>query len=158
VFARNGQVTMTHKPIRVIALAIVQHEGSLLVFRADDYVKRSYFYRPLGGGVEYGERGSEAVVRELREELGAELCDVRYLGTLENIFTLNGYLGHEIVLLYRADLADRTLYEREELDVVEADGTHLTGLWVSLAECESGALRLVPEALLDFLRTSALNL
>ena len=149
---------MTHKHIRVIALAIIQHEGRLLVFRAPGHVKGSYIYRPLGGGVEYGERGSEAVIRELREELGAELRDVRYLGTLESIYTHNGETSHEVMLLYAAGLVDPALYERAELDVAEANGTHFPGLWIPLAECASGALRLVPESLLAFLQSSTGNL
>jgi len=140
--------------IRVIALAVVQHEGRLLVFRAFDPVKGSFFYRPLGGGVEYGERGRETVVRELREELGAELRDVRYLGTLENIFTYNGRPHHEIVMLYAAQLVDASLYERTDLESTEADGTRFQCLWAPLADCASGALRLVPESLLDFLHSS----
>lgn len=153
-----------NKPIRVIALAVVQHAGRLLVFQAHDPVKGTTFCRPLGGGVEYGERGIHAVVRELREELGAELRGVRYLGTLENIFTYNGQPSHEIVLLYGAELADSTLYEREEFDVVEANGAHLRGLWVSLDQCVSEPdpqavkLYLVPDGLLDFLHSSTSNL
>lgn len=145
---------MSNQHIRVIALAIVQHEGRLLVFRAFDRVKGSFFYRPLGGGIEYGERGSDAVIRELREELGAELRDVCYLGTLENIFTYNGRPHHELVLLYAAQLADASLYERTDLESIEADGTRFACLWVSLADCASGALRLVPESLLDYLQSS----
>jgi hypothetical protein len=79
---------------------------------------------------------------------------VRYLGTLENIFTYNGYRPHhELVLLYRADSVGRPprCTSATDLDVVEADGTRFdrpVGLAGRL--CESGALRLVPEALLDF--------
>jgi ADP-ribose pyrophosphatase YjhB (NUDIX family) len=138
--------------IRAIALAVVRNEDRLLVFRAYDEVKGSFFYRPLGGGIEYGERGVDAVVREMKEETGADLIDVRYLGTLENIFTHNGETGHEIVLLYGGRLANQALYDRDEIDVVEGDGTRLTGMWVSLADCESGTRRLVPEELLEFLR------
>lgn len=43
-------------------------------------------YRPPGGTIEFGERGAATVVRELREELGADVVEPRYLGTLENIF------------------------------------------------------------------------
>jgi len=145
---------MSQNQIRVIALAVVQHEGRLLVFRAFDAVKGSFFYRPLGGGIEYGERGRDAVVRELREELSAELCDVGYLGTIENIFTYNGRPHHELVLLYEAQLVDASLYERTDLESIEADGTRFQCLWAPLADCASGALRLVPESLLDFLQSS----
>jgi 8-oxo-dGTP pyrophosphatase MutT (NUDIX family) len=138
--------------IRVIALAVVQHRDRLLVFRALDWVKGTFFYRPLGGGVEFGERGIDAVMREFMEETGTDLVDVRHLGTLENIFTLNDWQGHEIVLLYEGRPADPKLYDQEVIDIVEANGEHLEGLWAPLADCESGALRLVPETLLEFLK------
>jgi 8-oxo-dGTP pyrophosphatase MutT (NUDIX family) len=46
----------------------------------------SYYYRPLGGGIDFSETGEEAARRELREELGVELGSVRFLGFLENLF------------------------------------------------------------------------
>ena len=49
--------------------------------------KGRLYYRPIGGTIEFGERGEEAVRREFREEIAAELTEVRYLGTLENIYT-----------------------------------------------------------------------
>ena len=53
-----------------------------------DTVKGSAFARPLGGGIDFGETSQDAIVREIREELGAELTDARLLGIVENIFEL----------------------------------------------------------------------
>ena len=65
-------------------------DGRILVGHAYDAVKQDHYCRPLGGGIEFGERGADAIVREIREELGAEIEDVRRLGTLENLFTGGG--------------------------------------------------------------------
>ena len=73
--------------------------------------KGRLYYRPLGGTIEFGERGEEAVRREFREEIAADLADVRYLGMLENIFTYDGRRGHEIVLVYDGLLTDASLYK-----------------------------------------------
>ncbi|MDY7080760.1 MAG: NUDIX domain-containing protein, partial [Chloroflexota bacterium] len=99
--------------IRPLALGVVWRDDSILVFEGYDHVKNEAFYRPLGGGINFGERSREALRREFREELGVELTDVRYMDTLENIFTCNGQRGHEIILLYEATLADRSFYARE---------------------------------------------
>ena len=55
-----------------------------------DSKKGQTFYRPLGGTIEFGEHGDETVRREFREEISADLTEVRYLGLLENIFTYEG--------------------------------------------------------------------
>ena len=62
-----------------------------------DSVKKEIYYRPLGGGIEFGEYGIDAIQREFQEELGVDLNNLKYLFTMENIFTLNGNRGHEIV-------------------------------------------------------------
>lgn len=137
--------------IRPIALAIIRHNGRLLVFRGEDPMKPEVFYRPLGGGIDFGETAQAAVKREIREEIGAELTDVRYIGTLENIFTLRGKAHHEIVLLFEATLSDRTLYDVQALDGREADGSPLPVTWKPLSDFEAGEV-LYPDGLLQQLR------
>jgi 8-oxo-dGTP pyrophosphatase MutT (NUDIX family) len=84
----------------------VRDGDRLLVYEGYDSVKDERFYRPLGGGIEFGELGAEAVAREVREELGATVSDVRFLGVLESVFTYAGEPGHELVLMYEVALAD----------------------------------------------------
>src|SRR5690606_3322932 len=62
------------------------------------------FHRLIGGSVELGETHSEAIRREVEEELSATIADLRHLGVLENIFEMNGELGHEIVFVYSGRL------------------------------------------------------
>jgi 8-oxo-dGTP pyrophosphatase MutT (NUDIX family) len=69
--------------IRVLALGIIWRGDELLLMEGYDPAKRQTFYRPLGGGVEFGEPGRDALIREFNEELGAELANICYLGTLE---------------------------------------------------------------------------
>jgi ADP-ribose pyrophosphatase YjhB (NUDIX family) len=71
--------------IRPIAVCLFRHDNRILVSEGFDTVKQDYYYRPLGGGIEYGEMSSDALVREIREELDAEIENVRLLGVLENI-------------------------------------------------------------------------
>lgn len=44
------------------------------------------FYRPPGGGIQFGETSLEAARREMREEFRLEVDDPRLLGVLESIF------------------------------------------------------------------------
>jgi 8-oxo-dGTP pyrophosphatase MutT (NUDIX family) len=85
--------------IRPIAVCLFRNENRILVSEGFDTVKQYYYYRPLGGGIEYGESSREAIVREIQEELGARVENLQLLGVLENIFVYEGQLGHEIVFV-----------------------------------------------------------
>ncbi len=141
---------MNNEQIRPLALGVVWRGDDILVFEGYDHVKGETFYRPLGGGIEFGERSQEAVRREFREELGVELVGVRYLATVENIFICNGQRGHEIVLLYEATLADSSLYEREIFTVHE-EGELLTARWMELCAFQADGPPLYPDGLLELL-------
>jgi len=117
---------------RPVAVAILRRDDRILVFRVPDPVKHVIGYRPAGGTIEFGEAGADTVVREIREELGVEVIEPRYLGTLENIFTYLGKTGHELVRVYevRFAVARRTVRAR--------DGSHV-GLWTPTPRGQSRA-------------------
>ena len=88
--------------------------------------------------------------REIREEIGTELVDVRYLATLENIHQHLGRPGHEIVRVYEARLSDPSVYERDLIDGAEEDGEPRHCVWKPIADFIRG-VPLYPEGLLDVL-------
>jgi ADP-ribose pyrophosphatase YjhB (NUDIX family) len=94
--------------IRVKAMAYLPNAAGThhAVLRGEDPGEGRVFHRLLGGGVELGERSVEAVVREIAEELHATLLEPRLLGVLENVFTYDGELGHEVVFVYAGRLAE----------------------------------------------------
>ncbi len=141
------------KHIRTIAICLFSHQGSILVAEGVDAVKGETFYRPLGGSIEFGEYSRDTVIREIREELEAEIKpeSLRYIATLENIFVYNGLPGHEIVLVYDGEFADAALYEQGELAAQEDDGTPFRALWKPVEEFGPGA-PLYPDGLLELLR------
>lgn len=116
-----------------------------------DSVKGESFFRPLGGGIEFGETGAEAVAREFLEEISTDLHDVRYLATIENIFVFQGEPKHELVLLYDGRLSDDRLYESELIEGYEADGELIRAYWKTLDEFAAGATPLYPAGLLELL-------
>ena len=92
------------------------------------------------------------MAREIREELGVEVRDIRYLGALENTFQYNGRSGHEIVLVYDGAFADGSLYEREDLTGYEGEEREpFRAVWVRLSELGANAPPLYPDGLLDLL-------
>lgn len=136
-------------PIRPTALAVVRRGSDLLVTEAIDDVKEETFYRLLGGGIEFGEPAEQAVRREFREELDAELTGLSLLGVVENIFDYRGQPGHEIVFVFEGALADRGWYEREDLGKVLDTGQPVS--WQPMARFVSGEAPLYPASLLRLL-------
>ena len=98
--------------IRPLAICIFLNHNKILEFEGYDSTKGETFYRPLGGGIEFHEHSEDTIHRELSEELGAQVKDLVYIGTLENIFTFNGEPGHEIVQVYDGTLTESGLYEQ----------------------------------------------
>src|SRR5690606_26646244 len=76
--------------------------------------------RLIGSGIEFGERAEDAARREFREELGYELKDVRLRGVVEHIYPTASGLRHEIGLVFDAEVADPSFYERDERQVLDA--------------------------------------
>ena len=107
--------------VRVKAICLFRHEGRLLAIDDFDPTKRQRFWVPIGGRVEFGESSRQAIIREVREELDAEILDLELLGVLENLFTFDGGQGHEIVFVYDARFADPTLYDAGSLIGLEGD-------------------------------------
>ena len=137
--------------IRVLAICVFRSGDRILVFDKFDSVKGSPFYRPLGGAVEFGETTQEALRREMREELEQEITNLELLGTIENIFTLEGEKGHEIVYVYDGNFRDTSVYRQESLTVHEDDGEILTARWRPL-DFFNDYNRLVPEELMSLLK------
>ncbi|WP_232700804.1 NUDIX hydrolase [Halobacterium wangiae] len=118
--------------IRPVALCVVSDGEEILVSR-DVAPGGEAFFRPLGGGIEFWESSDDAVRREFREELGADLVAVERLGILENRFTYGDQRGHEFVVVFDGAFADDALYERDELRGYEADADErITAEWRAL--------------------------
>lgn len=110
-----------------------------------------YYYRPIGGTIELGEKSDETVIREFYEELGVEIVISRYISCLENIFRIDENIGHELTQIYLVDFKNEKLYQKENFTVSE--GMKVTvAKWVSKEEIISGKKVLYPNGLRDLLK------
>lgn len=144
---------MKKQRIRPLAICVFHHNNRILVNQGYDPVKDEYFYRPLGGGIEFGERGIETVCRELMEELKVEVDreSLKYLGALENIFIFNGTASHEIILVYDGTLKESGLYDQAVIVGKEANEEEIRAEWKDLDEFGEGKAILYPTGLLEML-------
>ena len=139
--------------IRPLAICLFRHKDCILVAEGYDPVKKEYFYRPLGGGIEFGEYSEQTIQRELLEEIGAEVSELKYLGTLENLFVFNGTPGHEIVQVYDGSLRDIGLYEQTVIMGSEVDiNDTFRAMWKRIDEFRQGKSILYPAGLLEMLQ------
>ncbi|KPL03583.1 MAG: hypothetical protein AMJ73_06170 [candidate division Zixibacteria bacterium SM1_73] len=141
---------MKPRQIRPIAICVFRDKDRLFLMECYDPAKKEIFYRPLGGAIEFGEHSRESIVREIREEIGAEIEDLTYIGMIENLFVYDGKPGHEIVLVYEANFVDSHLYQVESLRCRD-DGEEFVAVWKPIAEFRAGKSPLYPEGLLDLL-------
>ena len=145
---------MPSQQIRALVLCIFHNNGRILVNETYDHVKSQTYCRPLGGGIKFGETSEAAIVREIREELGTEITNLRIIGTLENIFTYMGRPHHEIIQVYDGEFTDHALYKLPWLPGTESDGATFKALWREMYYFSTTSI-LVPNGLPELLKTNA---
>jgi NAD+ diphosphatase len=92
-----------------VVIMLAEHDGRLLLGRQPHYPERRY--SALAGFVEPGESIEDAVARELKEEAGIDIRDVRYLCSQPWPFPSTLMIGAHAI----AD-DDRLTIDRNELD------------------------------------------
>jgi ADP-ribose pyrophosphatase YjhB (NUDIX family) len=136
--------------IRPIAIAVVRNGDRILVGHGFDSVTQQHVVRPPGGGIDFGERAVDAVQREFREELKAELAEPNLLGVLEFVSDFQGEPCHEIVFVFEARFADPGLNDRAEFILQEGVRYHRAS-WMPLAELAAGTPAFHPNGLFELL-------
>jgi 8-oxo-dGTP pyrophosphatase MutT (NUDIX family) len=136
--------------IRPLVLCLIKNKDKILVMDGYDSKKDQEFYRPLGGGIELSEYGKEALRREFQEELNTDLENVKYVTTLENIFTFNGEQGHEIVLVFEGELINKDLYHQDGMDIIDSKDNH-KAFWKNISDFKEKRLILYPDGILSYL-------
>ena len=137
--------------IRTVSLCLIRRGQEILVEETIDPMVNKTFYRPIGGTVEYGENSKDAVIREVREEINAEISDPKLIFVIENIFKYLDQVGHEVDFIYEAELADKTLYNKAILDGTEGVVKY-KAVWKPIHEFTSNPTeKLVPDGLLELL-------
>ena len=142
---------MKKKKVRPLAICIFRKDDKIFVAEGYDPTRQEIFYRPIGGRIEFGEKGHDTLVREIREEIGAEITNLQYLGTIENIFTYDGQPGHEIVLIYDGAFVDKSLHEKTWIEGYDDGKLLFKAAWKPIADFQSGQAPLYPEGLLEML-------
>jgi len=133
--------------VRAISVAVVVKDGHVLAEEYTGGPGAPAFLRAPGGGIEFGETAAAAMRRELREELAAEIDDLRLLAVTENIFDRPQKRGHEIVHVFAVRSASlEALPLTDRLAVLDGDTT--VG-WYPIERLRAGSPALYPAEILD---------
>jgi len=137
--------------IKVKAICLFRNNNMILVSENWDTKTKENYYRPLGGKVEFGEHTIETIKREIKEELGSQIVDVKLETICENIFVCDGLNDHEIMYIYDAKFLDQGMYLKNIFEITESDGSKYKALWININEIKNRKMRLVPEPLNEYL-------
>ena len=96
--------------IETIARGVCVKDGKLLLCKAKG---GSSTYLP-GGHIEFGETGRQALVREIKEEIGVDATVGEFLGAVENSFMQHGKPHAEINLVYAFDMDAEKVSAQED--------------------------------------------
>lgn len=142
--------------VKVKAIGLHWRQGKLLAAEVLDDQGRLLGVRPIGGGVEFGERWQLALQREFKEELGV---DVEVHGAplvMENIYSHQGVAGHELLFIAEVVFDAAHFSELEHIRFREDSGTLCTARWFDVAALDRpGGPALYPAGLKQALRPSA---
>ncbi|MEK6519870.1 NUDIX hydrolase [Bacillus thuringiensis] len=134
---------------RAKAFGLAVHQDRLLV--QEYHTEGETYYRPLGGSIELGEKSAHTVIREFTEELHTEIEIINYLGCLENVFHLDGGIGHEIIQLYSLRLLDTSLYEMKILNIQDEE-TVAYAKWIPITALIQKEKILYPDGVLKYIQ------
>lgn len=130
------------KEIRPISLGLVISGNRLLLSEGYDKVKDEYFYRPIGGGIDFQETSEQALIREFEEEIGANIKVIEKLDVVDNIFVFDGMPAHEIIFLFRVEFPEEQILE--EYHIHEDSGDSIAR-WIEKSDIISGRIKVYPE-------------
>lgn len=107
----------------------------------------AYSYLP-GGHIEFGEKGCEALVREVHEEMGLDSKAGDLLGVVESQFVQHGKPHAEINLIFRLEIPD-CAPDRP----VQAQEDWIEFVWQDVAEIDKAGL--LPPEMAEYIRAGA---
>ena len=81
------EITHTRKVVRAILLN-EENKIALIKIKGDDiFGHRDYFETP-GGGIKLGETRHQALQREIEEEVGVNICDIKFIARVIDFYNL----------------------------------------------------------------------
>ena len=138
--------------IKVKALGLHWRHGRLLAAEVLNDKGQVKGVRPLGGGMEFGERWQDTLTREFQEELGIHVQILGEPRILENIYTHEGAPGHEVIFISEVAFSPDAFAGQDSIRFFENNGAACVARWYDLAQLDiEGSPELYPSGLKQLL-------
>lgn len=128
--------------IEIILRAIIVDDDKILVCKSND--NPPIYYLP-GGHLKMGEEMEQGLKREIKEETGVEIKNLKFLEFFENPFTHNNIYHHEINFLYQVDLKSKNPKS------IKCQEDHISIIWLEISKLTT--FELLPSCIKDYLIT-----
>jgi len=111
--------------------AVIKNEGKILI----QTMKHSDMYTFPGGGIEIGEKMTDSLKREIKEECGIEIEIKEELLATDNFFYYDplDFAMHSLLFFYSAKALSTELSQGNDIDDEEID----KNLWLPLEEIQA---------------------
>ncbi|HEX3568394.1 MAG TPA: NUDIX domain-containing protein [Candidatus Saccharimonadales bacterium] len=133
IYGVECEVPISDLRWRPAAYAIAIRGDTILLVSEDNG------YHLPGGGVDLGEMPEDGVIREVKEETGLEISNLRLVGLLSTFFTPSHQKKSEhyqsLLLYYLCDVADGEVSLDDQMDDEKEYG--LMPEWVSIAHLDT---------------------
>ena len=93
------------------------------------------------------QKSNEALKREFKEEINADIVVSDLLDVAENIFTYEGKDAHELIFIYSVDIKDCDY--KEEYSII--DETDSIAKWIDISKFKNKEAILYPVEILKYL-------
>lgn len=138
--------------IRTKVIVSLINAGQVLLAEGYDSVRDFVFHVPLGGGVEFGERLTEAAARELAEEIGLENQEFEFINFHESLFEFEGVPEHEIMYHFVCHISDETRQAMPAM-AIESSGEEIKIAWHTTSQLEAIRENVVPPTIYEEIRS-----
>ncbi len=98
--------------------AIIVHDGKIMLTRRAVEPWKGMLDLP-GGFVDPGESAEEALSRELREELKANIISMRYIASAANRYIFSGYMVRTTDLAFQVEIDTPNVQAHDDIDAIE---------------------------------------
>jgi hypothetical protein len=138
--------------IRLVSIGLHWRAGRLFAAEVRDDAGQLKGVRPLGGGINFGERWQAALAREFKEELGVEIVVNGEPLVMENIFVHEGAVGHEVIFISEIEFLNDAFRDKQSIEFKEDSGVPGVAGWFDLAALDlDNGPKLFPTGLKDLL-------
>lgn len=96
------------------AVILENEKGEILLVKRARPPKKDYWDLP-GGFVGFNETFEEGAEREIKEELGISISNLRYVNSYHNLYLYKGIYYHTLCVTFAAQLPNKTITPKDDV-------------------------------------------